>query len=112
MLHYILKCNQFEMTLFVPFRNNMTCVNLPAKYLLSKHNVLNFYQNISISDEYFSETAVGCTASYFVKIIWSPVKSPKDGCYSITDDFSCSLSNEVVIIERKYVQMEKNEAKG
>ena len=53
-----------------------------------------------------SETAVRCTASYFVKIIycscwfWTPplfwgwilliLRSPKGGCCSISDDLSCS----------------------
>ena len=63
---------------------------------------------ISIPDEeLFSETAVGCTASYFVKIIWcfrwfcNPpplfwgsvllyLRSPKGGCCSISDDLPCS----------------------
>ena len=48
LLHNILKCNYFE----------MTTVSFLAKI-------------ISIPDEeLFSETYVGCTASYFVKIIW------------------------------------------
>ena len=58
-------------------------------------------------EELFSETAVGCTASYFVKIIWCSrwfckpppkfwgcvllyLRSPKGGCCSISDDLSCS----------------------
>ena len=58
-----------------------------------------------ISDMILSETANGCTASYFVTIIWNSVgfvppliwgsallylRSPKSGCYSISADLSCS----------------------
>ena len=59
---------------------------------------------------YFPKTVVGCTASYFVKIIWcfclfcNPpplfwgwilliLRSPKGGCCSISDDLSCSWSS-------------------
>ena len=57
----------------------------------------------------FSETAVGCTASYFIKIKWCSLwfcnppplfwgcvllylRSPKGGCCSKSDDLSCSWS--------------------
>ena len=66
---------------------------------------------ISIPDEeLFSETAVGCTASCFVGIMWcirwfcNPppppllwgcewlyLRSPKGSCCSISDDLSCSV---------------------
>ena len=60
LLHYILKCIHLEWRwLFGPFR-----------YMLIQTVWLNVLI-ISIPDEeLFSETAVGCTASYFVKIIW------------------------------------------
>ena len=60
LLHYILKCIHLEWRwLFGPFR-----------YMLIQTVWLIVYI-ISIPDEeLFSETAVGCTASYFVKIIW------------------------------------------
>ena len=58
--HYILKCIHLEWRwLFGPFR-----------YMLIQ-TVWLIVQIISIPDEdLFSETAVGCTASYVVKIIW------------------------------------------
>ena len=65
------------------------------------------YDIISIPDEeLFSETYVGCTASYFVLIIWCSrwfciplfwvsvllyLRSPKGRCCSILDDLSGSL---------------------
>ena len=60
MLHYILKCIHLEWRwLFGPFR-----------YMFIQ-TVWLIVLIISIPDEeLFSETAVGCTASYFVKIIW------------------------------------------
>ena len=60
MLHYILKCIHLEWRwLFGPFR-----------YMLIQTVWLIVYI-ISIPDEeLFFETFVGCTASYFVKIIW------------------------------------------
>ena len=65
-------------------------------------------------EELFSETAVGCTASYFVKIIWCSCwfrnphplfwgwilhisRSPKGGCCSISDDLSFSSINKGLI---------------
>ena len=45
-------------------------VNLPAKMLLNIDTAWAFIKIVSIPDEeYFSETAVGCTATYFVKIL-------------------------------------------
>ena len=60
LLHYILKCIHLEWRwLFGPFR-----------YMLIQ-TVWLIVKIISIPDEeLFSEKAVGCTASYFVKIIW------------------------------------------
>ena len=60
LLHYILKCIHLEWRwLFGPFR-----------YMLIQ-TVWLIVQIISIPDEeLFSETAVGCTVSYFVQIIW------------------------------------------
>ena len=66
------------------------------------------YFFISIPDEeiiFRNGSPVGCTASYFVKIIWCPhwfcnpppilsvlldLGSPKGGCSSISDDLFCS----------------------
>ena len=98
MLHYILKCIHLEWRwLFGPFR-----------YMLIQTVWL-----IAIPDEeLFSETAVVCTASYFVKIIWCScwfcnppplfwgwilliLRSPKGGCCSISDDLSCSCYHYV-----------------
>ena len=59
-------------------------------------------------EELFSETPVGCTASYFVKIIWPPLfwgcvllhlRSPKGGCCSISDDLSCSCSMNKILFQ-------------
>ena len=60
MLHYILKCIHLEWRwLFGPFRYR----------LIQTVRFIDLI--ISIPDEeLFSETTVGCTASYFVKVIW------------------------------------------
>ena len=45
-------------------------VDLPAKMLSKIDSVWIFIKIVSIPDEeHYSETAVGCTTSYFVKII-------------------------------------------
>ena len=76
----------------------------PFRYMLI--HTVRFIVFISIPDEELvSETTFGCTASYLVKFydvpvgfvlhppFWSCVllylQSPKDGCCSISDDFSC-----------------------
>ena len=79
----------------------------PFRYMLIQ-TVWLIVKIISIPDEeLFSETAVGCTVSYFVKIIWCScwfcnppplfwgwilliLRSPNGGCCSISDDLSCS----------------------
>ena len=95
LLYYILKCIHFEWSwLLGPFR-----------YMLTQA-VRFIVWIISIPDEeFFSETTVGCTASFFVKSIlcsrwfcphlfWGCVllnlRSPKGGSCSISDDLSCS----------------------
>ena len=97
LLHYILNCIHLEWrSLFGPLR-----------YMLIQ-TVRFIVLIISIPDEeLFPETTVGCTASYFVKIIWCSgwfctppprlfwgcvllyLRSPKGGCCSISDDLSC-----------------------
>ena len=53
---------------------DIICVILPAKMLLKINIVLAFIRILSIPDEeYFSETAVGCTATYFTKFYDVPV---------------------------------------
>ena len=62
----------FEMTLFGPFRYNMR--EFSSKNVTLNKTVLTFIKIISIPDEeWFSETAVGCTASYFVKLYHVPI---------------------------------------
>ena len=72
-----------------------------------------FVKIISIPDEeLFSETYVGCTASYFVKIIWCSrwfciplswgsvllyLRSPKGCCWWIWDDLSCSYNPRMIL---------------
>ena len=86
------------------------CVNLPAT-LLKIDTVWAFIKILSIpTEEYFFETAVSCTATYFIKIlgcsrwfcnrpppvIWGSVlfylQLPKGGFCSISDDLSCSCA--------------------
>ena len=81
-----------------------------------------FVKIISIPDEeLFSETSVGCTTSYFVKIMWYyrwfstfvppplicgsvllNLRSPEDGCCSISDNLSCSSISKSV---KKWLQI-------
>ena len=94
--------------------------NIWWKFVLRSENCCTIFWNVFIwngvwliveiisipDEELFSETAVGCTASYFVKIIWCScwfctppplfwgwilliLWSPKSGCCSILDDLSC-----------------------
>ena len=39
-------------------------------YIYYNTNCSVYYLNLNIPEEFFFETTVGCTASYFVKIIW------------------------------------------
>ena len=96
LVHFILKCNHFEWRwLFAP---------LIYMYMLIQ-TVQFMVQIIIITDgELFSETAVGCTASYLIvkcicfccppPLFWGCVllclRSPKGGCCSISDDWYCS----------------------
>ena len=68
-LPYIIKCIHFEMTLFGTFRYNMCELSSTTKTFNAY--CLSICQSIlSISnEEQFFQTTVGCTASYFVKII-------------------------------------------
>ena len=60
LLHYILNGCHYLVLL------DTICVNLPAKLLFKIHTAWTFIKIISIPNkEEFSETAVGCTASYF-----------------------------------------------
>ena len=52
---------------------DIICVNLPATLLLKIDTVWAYIKIVSIPhEEYFSETAVGCTATNFIKFL---------GCY-------------------------------
>ena len=47
---------------------DIICVTLPAKMLIKMDTVWAFNKMFSIIEEQLSETAVVCTATYFIKI--------------------------------------------
>ena len=67
------------------------------------------------NEEQFFETAVGCNASYFVKIIWCSswfciswgsvllyLLSQKGRCYSLSDDLSCLQTAFALYVTRTW----------